>query len=305
MPDLNNTTPDPYQFLERISTQELKRLLREDLGSESESNSANDEFITKVMEVIAQRETEDTASSVFDVAAGWESFQKNYRPTEDDPILLCDDEALKELSHENRVVKTVHQAFVSKSSVVRRQTRRIALIAATIGIFMALLIGAQAAGVDVFGNLARWTDEVFFFVPSAWVEGQQSEYSAILSQGLEAQGLPKELAPAWFPDGFQPDEPQVWHNDTIESVDVLFRHEDGRSFAVSVNRYPDSDDIQLLRIEKDAAPVELYPSNGRMFYIMSNLNTIESAWNENNLMMHIGGTISADEVKQIIDSIGG
>lgn len=304
MPSLNNTTPDPYQFLERISTQELKRLLQEDLESEGKSSPADDEFITRVAEVVAQRETDDASLPVFDTAAGWERFQKNYRPTGNDPILLCDDETLNKLSHEARTTKGSHPSS-SKSSPARRQIRRIALVAAAIGVFMALLIGAQAAGVDVFGNLARWTDEVFYFIPSAQAEEQRSECSDTLSQALEAQGLPKELVPTWFPDGFQPDEPQVWHNDMVEAVDVLFRHEDGRSFVVSVNRYPDSDDIQLLQIEKDGAPVEFYPSNGRMFYIMSNLNTIESAWNENNLVMHIGGTISTNEVKQIIDSIGG
>lgn len=304
MPSLNNTTPDPYQFLERISTQELKRLLQEDLESEGKSSPADDEFITRVAEVVAQRETDNTSTSIFDAAAGWKRFQKDYLPTDDDPILLCDDEVLKDLSHKAHTTKGTHLSSLEPSPA-RHQFRRIALVAAAIGVFMALLIGAQAAGVDVFGSLARWTDEVFYFIPSAQAEAQQSEYSAILSQALEAQGLPKELVPTWFPDGFQPDEPQVWHNDMVEAVDILFRHEDGRSFVVSVNRYSDSDDIQLLQIEKDGAPVEFYPSNGRMFYIMSNLNTIESAWNENNLVMHIGGTISTNEVKQIIDSIGG
>ena len=49
-----NTTPDPYQFLDRISTEELQRLLREDFKSEDEGTVEHDEFITKVMEEIGR-----------------------------------------------------------------------------------------------------------------------------------------------------------------------------------------------------------------------------------------------------------
>ena len=75
-----NTTPDPYQFLDRISTEELQRLLREDFKSEDEGTVEHDEFITKVMEVIAKREESEPSVPTIDPAAGWEDFQKTTIP---------------------------------------------------------------------------------------------------------------------------------------------------------------------------------------------------------------------------------
>ena len=38
-------------------------------------------------------------------------------------------------------------------------------VAATVALLFALMVGAQAAGLDVFGNLAKWTDDLFWFLP--------------------------------------------------------------------------------------------------------------------------------------------
>lgn len=154
---------------------------------------------------------------------------------------------------------------------------------------------------DALGRLARWTEEAFRFLPTP---GQRAEQTAF-QQALEQCGLPTQLAPSWVPDGFQPNEPQVWVDDAASIVDVSFQHKDGRSLSISVERYANEDDIAAVEYEKDGAPVEVYIQNGRRFYIMSNLNSITAVWTDGTLLETIVGHLSVDEVKMVIDSIGG
>ena len=51
--------------------------------------------------------------------------------------------------------------------------------------------------------------------------------------------------------------------------------------------------------------MEVYESNGRSFYIMSNIDTLTATWSDGTLVVTIGGQLTRDEIKGIIDSIGG
>lgn len=176
-------------------------------------------------------------------------------------------------------------------------------VAATVALLLALMVGAQAAGLDIFGRLAQWTDEVFFFLPAS-ENPQNAEACAAFQQALEEQGLPKDFAPTWYPEGFTAKEARIWDNEMSISVELPFTSEDGKSFAVSVDRYKDLACMQT-PFEKDARPVETYVGNNRAFYIMSNINTISAAWADNDLMQTIIGELSVDEIKQMIHSMGG
>ena len=182
--------------------------------------------------------------------------------------------------------------------------RAIVTIAATVSILFVLMIGAQAAGIDVFGNLARWTDEVFFFIPSS-SETYTLEFSAALQEALEAQELPEELAPTWFPDGFTAGDVEIWDDDVSKAVGLTFTNSEERSFALFIDCYKEAETIGTLSFEKDAGHVEVYTSNNQTFYIMSNINTHSAIWADGNLIETITGDLSVDEIKAMIDSIGG
>lgn len=186
-----------------------------------------------------------------------------------------------------------------------RSFRRVVVtVAATVALLFALMVGAQAAGLDVFGNLAKWTDDLFWFLPSAG-QGETSEYYSLFQEALDSQSLPKELAPTWYPEGFTAEEPEVWDDETGITVQLDFNNtEDGRFFAISIDQYRDPTFITTL-YEKDADSVEVYVSQGRTFYIFSNVNTTVAVWLDGNLRESIIGNLSVDEVKEIINSIGG
>lgn len=177
--------------------------------------------------------------------------------------------------------------------------------AATVALLFALMIGAQAAGMNVFGNLAQWTDELFFFLPSGKEADRNAEYQAMFQEALEEAGMPKELAPAWYPKGFTAEKPKIWNDDMGISIEVRFKNEDGEVFAVSADKYNETVDFAPDPFEKDSGSVEIYTGNERTFYMMSNLNTITATWGDGSLVETIRGKLSADEVKKMIDSMGG
>lgn len=177
-------------------------------------------------------------------------------------------------------------------------------VAATVCLTLALMVGAQATGTDVFGRLARWTSETFSFV-STQGKSEEPEYLTEFREELEQHEIPTELTPTWVPEGFQTDGPMYDEgNPFCDSVGLHFTHDDGREFTVWVDCYFSPEDIGEGIFEKDAANVELYTSHERTFYIFSNINTITAAWSDETYVVTIGGDLSVDEVKRIIDSIG-
>lgn len=296
MPDLN-TMPEPYRFLEKISTEELRRLLREDLESEGESSPENDEFITHVMEVVAQREESNPSAPVFDPAAGWEDFQTYYYPTEQDPILLCDNTQLAKLTRQHRVAKRSHPA---PAPAAHRSVRRLALVAAAIGVFMTLLVAAQASGLDVFGAMARWTDETFRFVAAPG-----NDEVAELRSALEEQGIPAEYAPSWIPAGFCAAPTNVFVSK--DSKLIFTRFSNGKAtFQAAITKFSSKERLVINNYEKDASAVIPYSNGRQLFYIFDNLDSSVATWSDGEtLTIEIAGQLSLQDMKSIIDSIGG
>lgn len=190
-------------------------------------------------------------------------------------------------------------------SVKGRGWRRgLVTVAAAMAAVLALMIGAQAAGIDVFGNLARWTDETFHFV----LPGQEPEISSYYEpfrKALEDNGLPGELAPKWYPEGFVTEGPKVEENKYGNSATIIFRDRAEKRFAVTISSYSDSNRLASRTYEKDATSVEVYTSGEKSFYIFANFkNTTMAVWSGEEFDEIIRGELSVDEVKKIIDSIG-
>lgn len=290
-----NTMPDPYQFLERISTEELQRILREDFESEDEGTAENDEFITRVMEVVEKREK---STQTFDPVKGWMDFQKNYYSTEENPVLLCDGAQLERLSQKHRVTKS---GSPKSTSGPNRHVKRIALMAAAIGIFMSVLVAAQAAGLDVFGAMARWTGETFHFIATPT---NNHDVEALCS-ALDEQGISAEYTPTWLPDGFVADTPQVAKSKRYTSISTRFVNNE-KEFLFVVTQYSAKGDMDFTDYEKKSGDAIPYMNGKQLFYIFDNINDITATWYDGEkLTITICGQISIDDMKSIIDSIGG
>ena len=91
------------------------------------------------------------------------------------------------------------------------------------------MVAAQAAGIDVFCTIGRWTDEVFHFVPSADENNQATgayagenapEYSD-LREALASLEIDESLAPTWFPNGFEAGNLEVVSSSVSDIVNFV------------------------------------------------------------------------------------
>lgn len=307
MPDLDREKNNPYQFLSRISTGELKRILKEDFESEDSSTLENDEFITCVMEVIAQREEEDPEFPHFDVDAGWNDFQQNYRPEGEGPALEHDKTASSEFI-ENR--GEGEQADLETPQPKRAFYRILRFLALAALVASLCAIATSAFELNIFKMVAQWTQEIFQFksenVPQQGVEvleGTQLDQDQTLETALKEQGISASVSPTWVPEGFEFSGMKVYDDITEPLLSALYENASTDcSIIVSViiHQTPKSS-IH----EKDESPVNTYLTNDVEHYIMKNNKSFTATWLVDNLECTITGQISEDELKAMIDSIYG
>ena len=192
----------------------------------------------------------------------------------------------------------------------RRLFPRVAAVAAVIALFSILCV--QAAGFNLLGVFGKWTEEFFSFLS---VDGNSTNFTAKdgnnevylgIKSILEDYGIPDDLAPTWYPEGFEAKPPEVQSSDIGDIIYCNFSNENDDIIVIRITRYNYPSDISIYSFEKEDAPIEEYISDDRLFYIFSNVESVTAIWSDGEaLTISISGTISADLIKTIIDSIGG
>lgn len=294
MENQGGTSERKYGFLEQLSIEDLELLLR--LGSDSDESET---FFDAVGEVIVRREKENPTGRLPDVDEAWREFQAYCNTPEKlaeaDPLIF-DTVEDKAASGTKSHKPTRHS---SRKLILSRILNSAAIVAVSLMLAFACMVGAQAAGTDVFGALARWTDETFHFLPVPSPEEDS------LKTALRQQGIPEELAPSWLPDGFILEELNVYNNQKGKAVIASYLREES-ALIIEIHKYYDPQMVGQLDQQTDGEPVERFFSFGRKFYIMSNLDSTTATWSDRtSLILSIGGNISEEEIKEIINSIGG
>lgn len=275
---------EKYAYLDQLSTQQLEQLLLAD--AEDDSGRDTSEVILHILEVLQRRE-DSLAAQPVDVDRAWEEFQSYYNtPEGEGQTLYPHKEAAKTLPP------------VKKRFPALWRTARIA--AATVAVLFALMVGAQASGLNVFGALAQWTSETFHFGGN-----KQSENYMLFLDELEKNKIPISLAPTYLPDGFQPSTPQIFESDSSISIQISFSNTEDETFFIRVKRYNSLDSIAQQSFEKDNIYVETYTTHSNTFYLFPNVDTTTAAWSDGVLEESIWGELPIEELKAIINSIGG
>lgn len=172
-------------------------------------------------------------------------------------------------------------------------------LAAAIAILCALggLMTVQAAGIDVFGAMARWTEEIFSFgiirdegavdtfLPNANGEPVQDnpqihvvdelEY-ATLQEALNAYDIAEVCAPTWMPDGYIMSELYVMNSQGAGGfiLDASYTGEEGLLGIEIMNLASGPSAL----IEKTDDLVKQFEGNGTTFYLITNTNNYTIAW---------------------------
>lgn len=275
-----------YSRYDQMSTAELEQLLRLDFQA-SEDGEDDLDAILYISDLLAKR------NGSFDSDTAWKQFQTQYRPYADGRSLY---------DFEGEEVSSVCPAVRPRSAGPLR--RLAVLVAALIACLLGGMVAAQAAGVDVFGAIARWTDETFRFVSAGSDDtiGSGTDQGDIgqLQSVLQVLGM-DGMFPTWHPDGFTPGELEVTDLNISVSAHMDFFGGD-RTYAVAIQHFTQPTD-NTGTFEKDDTPVEEYDHNGQTFYILSNLDSLTATTFDGEFMTMIYGTLTREEIKAIIDSI--
>ncbi len=289
MANMQTHSTGRYAFLRALTTEQLEQLLKADYSASMPEDAA-EEFIDAVIEVMLEKEKEAPSGRLVDVDKAWADFQTYYNVPDRDGQLLYPDPLSPDPAPSQK-------APVRRP---RRVLRPVALVAAAIGVFMSLLVVAQAAGLDVFGAMARWTDETFHFVTTS-----AGDETAALRAALEEQGIPASYAPTWLPAGFKAEEPQVIRTKNFTAVSLQLSNE-GKKLVLVFTCYRSEGAIQAFSYEKGMGEAIPYTSGDRLFYMFENQGTTVALWSDGErLSIDIHGEISTDDMKSILDSIGG
>ncbi len=299
MSELNNQNRHNYSKYDEMSTEALEQILRLDFGSLDETESDID-AILYISEVIEKRKRQ---SNEIDVDTAWEKFKTKYHPYTDGRSLYdFGDEDSNQTSEEGISKISLHNG----RNLLR--FRRLMIVAA---LLVACLFGgimvAQASGIDVLGVVGRWTDETFHFITAGSRELSthkvDSEFYETVELTLDEWGIDKDLFPTWHPEGFVAQEPRVANLNDSDTISVSFKEKD-RSYSVRISCFyvPTAETGSF---EKDDVLIEEYLHNGDIFYIFTNIDTITATCYDGECMTTIGGSLTVDELKHIIDSIGG
>nr|WP_326184795.1 DUF4367 domain-containing protein [uncultured Oscillibacter sp.] len=202
-------------------------------------------------------------------------------------------------------------AGASEASPEKRRshiaTFKFALIAAVL-VFMLGSVAAQAFGLNVSGAIARWTSEVFRFqseeIPYATIrfqpleEGEEASYDT-LEEAVDAFGITAPIAPTWVPERFT----LTGVTATNRSGGVLIYADyacDDEYFQI---RYSETANGNFKVLEKEEAYMGIYTSGKICHYLMSDLGWQKVFWQNGELECQMFGSVSEQEIKDIIDSI--
>lgn len=297
-------------YFQQFTTEQLETILRLSLAHSRQETEA---VLLQVMEVLKEREK--NKGTLPDVDKAWEEFQTYYNTPEMRGVeLYGDKEELDRLLEEDlRAQKQKREARKEKVVSIRaggvlRRLSKIAVIAlVTLGVAFSSITVAQAAGIDFYGIMGTWTNNVFKFrVSENTPTSEQERASEEIQAELNAMGVYQDLAPTWWPEGFEVFELKPEHVEgEFDSVVCGYENkETNEAFHITFDIYYNTYWFST-PYEKDDTPMEVYESNGRSFYIMSNIDTLTATWSDGSLVVAIGGQLTRDEIKGIIDSIGG
>lgn len=305
MAEPETKTCGKYAYLDQLNTQQLEQLLH----TYMDAPEWDEEAIFHITEVIQAREREQApAGGIPDADQAWAEFQEYYHIPEGEGLSLYpmgDGEDGGEKEPPCPAAPAAHGPETRPPRGRRRRWVRYVVLAAMFGTLLAVTI-AYASGFDLFGAIGRWTAEIFRFDFAGQTEGspRSAEYQEEIRAALAECGFPEELAPGWYPDGFEILDCDIINNRTFRSVYYRFRSADEKFFSIQVQNFLLHEGNETVSFEKSDGNAETYTSNDRTFYLLFNGGTTTATWANNMTTVSIVSNIPTEDIKAIIDSIG-
>ena len=293
---LKNEQTPTYSGLDRLSTEELKKLLYRDFMA-SEDEDLDPEYLTAILEVIHEREEQDDSIPPVDVDAAWQDFQDYYLDLDSSQ---CDDSPQQEA--------LPHSSPSGRSPKSKRRPLWFRLLPAAVVIFAVFLSGpvmTSAFRFNLFEVIAGWTSEQFTFsVPwrTKEAEEQPTEDPYEYLRSTVAMFTDNPVIPKWFPSGTQTTD-NIVQTTTSDGVRIIatYNYKSGSfDFTIYIYNAPAEQEPVY---QKDENVVDELKTHGITHYIMSNNGKSVATWQNDNVEVMIQGDLTADELEEMIHSI--
>lgn len=275
-PKLPNGSLDFSEELDSMSASQLAQAMEDALEDMTEE-TYDEALISAYLDALDQKAP---MPDMPDTDEAWSAFQKKV----EDASLAVGGSSPKRPARFRRVVRT-------------------GLVAAImVAVLFGVMVAAQAAGVDVFGAVARWTEETFHFNVSeadgntAWFADYQEE--------LDAAGLSEEYLPTWVPEGYEATDLQIQELNRGIDIYILYSSEDGSAFDLLISIYDDLSAMEQHVYEKDDTPVQTIQAGDKTIYLIENLGLQTAACQYQNATYSLTGNLSSDLIEDIFASIG-
>jgi len=305
MSDNNKEKSTKYTMYDSMSTEMLEKMIRLDFQDPASSEKEN-ERILYILDIIANREKDHPSGQMIDVDIAWQSFNENYRPFINDDRSLYDDD---ENTDKEETDDSTDNFYKSEASPAKHKHIKLIRVASVVLSIVAVAISstivASAFGVNLWGIIARWSNETFsFFLSEASPTGEQADIAENgvsfrdLEEALSYYGINASLAPTWFPKGYAISQVNVFDTPQRITFNALYSRGDNE-IVVNIISLRGNGSVY----EKDEEEVKIYLINGIEHYIMTNVNRRVAVWTVDNYECSISGILTEDEMMKMIDSI--
>ena len=171
------------------------------------------------------------------------------------------------------------------------RTALVAVIAAAC--LLSCMVVVQAAGLDVFGSIARWTDSLFGF---GAIGEPAASPSPTGTQEVTVEYI-ETLLPT-VPDGFVMGDPVVFEDDVSGGIEYCVNYTRDTEFITfsAVEQYDDN----MSKYQKDYQDVSIIDIDGQPFYVFMNNGFASAAWRLNNLECNLATSLKLEDLTLII-----
>lgn len=272
-----------YPRYDEMTTDQLREILRKHAHGELEKEPDTEELFY-IMEVLANRESENPEKQIKSTEEAYATFVKHYAPemAEEKPIL-----------------------FPKRGTSATRWMKRVAVVAIICVALTTAAVSAKAFAPDFWEKVASWTKEIFRFESMGdGADGKEPDIENnaemdSLRDALAQYDVSEELAPKWIPSGYTCCDISVSQSPKSLRIISIYEQE-GERLIIQIRKEFGSPPFQ---IEKNEDLIEIYTVDGVDYYIFSNCETLQAAWVVSEFECIISGKITLEEMKRIIDSI--
>ena len=264
-----------------MTTEDLQEILRKHAHNELDTEPDTEELF-KIMEVLSVRRQNADSPAFRSDEEAYAEFCKHYMPKEN---------------------KSSHPKVITFSNRVFK------MVAAVLAIVFVLAVGttltAKAFHLDIWSKFASWTEDIFQLADSAQgttaanPEKENNLELKSLQDALTQAEITEKLVPTWIPDGYKSKDLKISNTPRALTINAAFEKNDEkliinirRTIGTPANQVETSDDL-----------IEIYTVSNIDYYIFSNNAKLQAVWVIGEFECIIGGNITLEEMKQMINSI--